>query len=1233
MHDFSTPRVVRFATSIAAGLTLAGCFGTGDGPESIAGTPAPPPPPSLCDAGSAAADGTPFPIFFESLAASYDFGMDAGFGGGATSVQENPVCTTDNTTPQVARFQKFAAEPFGGSTLALSQAVDFTGGEVFTMQVWSQRSVPVTFKFEDAVSGDPANGIERAETHSGGSEWQTLCFDFSSATAGFSTSSITFIFDNGVIGDADNDPDNWTFYMDAIEQVAACPGAPTTTLPVDFEDDPATYQFGDDAGFAGGASDVIANPDQSGSNTTTQTARMLKFAGEVFGGSTLELAGNVDFSGGEAFTMEVWSPRAVPVLFKFEDAVSGDPANGIERIEDHNGGGTWQTLCFDFSGATGGFSSSSITFIFDGSAVGDATNDPDNWTFYFDEIQQVADCSGGGGPAVPFATLTFDDAATTYALRGFGGAEDSTLQPDPDDANNTVVRVNRSAAAETFAGTVASTQANEAVGVIPLDAMTTSMSMRVRSPAAGIPVRLKIEDSADANVSVEAEVLTTVADAWETLTFDFTNQAAGTAAYDPNATYDKLAIFFNFGATGATAGAQTFLFDDIAVGGQTAPPAAFETLTFDDAAVTYALRGFGGAEDSSVQPGPVDSMNNALRVNRSDTAEVFAGTVISTGANESVPDLPLDADNTQMSLRVYAPAAGIPVRLKIENADTASIAVEAQVLTTVADAWETLTFDFLNQVDGTTAFDPSATYNKIAIFPNFGATGGDAGAQTFFFDDIAAVEAPEGAPATDFETGMFTFSDFEGGAATVVANPDPSGINTSSQVGQMQKFAGQTFGGSTLQLPEAVMLAEGDSYLMKVRAQREVVVTFKLEPQGDERTATHTGSGTWEELCFDFTGVAGASITGITLIFDNGTVGDAANDPDNWTFQFDDIAQTDTACPAPPVAAFDPITFDDAETTYTLTDFGGNGSTLTNDPAGGTNMVVQSVRSGAAETFAGTTVSTLDGEQIPAVPFAAENLQMTVRVYSPVAGVTVRLKVEDAANSAIFVETDTPTTVANDWETLTFDFANPVSTPFNAANTYNRLSIFFNFGATGADAGEQTYFFDDITFVSGDSGGGGGGAPGELAINGSFETGTLSDWTIFENMGSITVGNTEATDGTFSARAIAMTGQNPVLKQEFRAVGTVTPGQAVTISFDMKGTARAGGVIFPELITEGAAGSVGQLLETIAVPTADWTTYTYTPTAGTDVTRGISLQIAVVCGGAADCLADVFIDNVSMTLN
>ena len=175
--------------------------------------------------------------------------------------------------------------------------------------------------------------------------------------------------------------------------------------------------------------------------------------------------------------------------------------------------------------------------------------------------------------------------------------------------------------------------------------------------------------------------------------------------------------------------------------------------------------------------------------------------------------------------------------------------------------------------------------------------------------------------------------------------------------------------------------------------------------------------------------------------------------------------------------------------------------------------------------------------------------------------------------------------------------------------------------------------------VSGTGGGGDPGAScppvgGELATNGDFEAGDLSCWEAITNGGTITADNTENNTGggTWSAHVVTAGATNPTLKQNFLAEGTVMIGDTINVSFDMKGTTGAGGVIFPKLISEGASGSDGPILETIAAPTAGWTTYSYSPVITADVTLGITFEISVVCGAVAGCTADVFIDNVSVTI-
>lgn len=89
---------------------------------------------------------------------------------------------------------------------------------------------------------------------------------------------------------------------------------------------------------------------------------------------------------------------------------------------------------------------------------------------------------------------------------------------------------------------------------------------------------------------------------------------------------------------------------------------------------------------------------------------------------------------------------------------------------------------------------------------------------------------------------------------------------------------------------------------------------------------------------------------------------------------------------------------------------------------------------------------------------------MTLRVWSPTAGAVVRLKLEDAADATHTVEADATATVANAWQTLTFNFANQATgtTALNLAYTFNKASIFMGFGSAGTG---QTYYVDDLTFM------------------------------------------------------------------------------------------------------------------------------------------------------------------------
>ncbi|MBK7410040.1 MAG: T9SS type A sorting domain-containing protein [Saprospirales bacterium] len=317
----------------------------------------------------------------------------------------------------------------------------------------------------------------------------------------------------------------------------------------------------------------------------------------------------------------------------------------------------------------------------------------------------------------------------------------------------------------------------------------------------------------------------------------------------------------------------------------------------------------------------------------------------------------------------------------------------------------------------------------------------------------------------DFETTITTsdFEDFDGGTATVIANPQASGINTSSTVAKIVRNGGAVWAGSKLKLASNLDFTTMNTISMKVFTTAPVgtVVKFKLEGTGaTERDVQTTVANEWETLKWDFTGEP-ANFDYLVFMFDYGNVGDGSAAS---TFLFDDIEQLFGG------TQIDlPVDFEGSTVNYTMSDFGGNISTLMTDPTNAGNMVMQVIKPNTAATWAGTTIGTPAGFATD-IPLTLADSKMTVRVWSPEAGTPIRLKVEDSNDPTHTCETETNTTVSGNWETLEFDFLNQapgtelLSVGLAMGWTYNMASIFFNFGTDGATAGEKTYYFDDVKF-------------------------------------------------------------------------------------------------------------------------------------------------------------------------
>jgi hypothetical protein len=159
-------------------------------------------------------------------------------------------------------------------------------------------------------------------------------------------------------------------------------------------------------------------------------------------------------------------------------------------------------------------------------------------------------------------------------------------------------------------------------------------------------------------------------------------------------------------------------------------------ITWQDTAnVNYTTTDFGGTFSSLVAD-PVDPAKIALKIVKGNTAEVWAGTTLGTPSGFQTA-MPFSFSANQMQARVYSSAAGTVFRLKVEDRTDPAISVETDAITTQANAWEILSFDFANNATGTPAINYTKTYNKLSIFPNYGVAGAIAGEKTYYVGDVA----------------------------------------------------------------------------------------------------------------------------------------------------------------------------------------------------------------------------------------------------------------------------------------------------------------------------------------------------------------------------------------------------------------------------------------------------------------------------------------------------------------
>lgn len=156
-------------------------------------------------------------------------------------------------------------------------------------------------------------------------------------------------------------------------------------------------------------------------------------------------------------------------------------------------------------------------------------------------------------------------------------------------------------------------------------------------------------------------------------------------------------------------------------------------IDFESSLLTYTWGGFGNATAAVIanpDKSGINLSNNVVKFDKAAGAEVWAGATISLDSSVDF------TKGTKVSMKVWSPKVGASILFKMEDSKSpkdgngnASVVVEVQALTTVANAWQTLTFDLTSFP----AFSSANSYDRIVVFPDFGVAGTGS---AYYFDDI-----------------------------------------------------------------------------------------------------------------------------------------------------------------------------------------------------------------------------------------------------------------------------------------------------------------------------------------------------------------------------------------------------------------------------------------------------------------------------------------------------------------
>ena len=317
--------------------------------------------------------------------------------------------------------------------------------------------------------------------------------------------------------------------------------------PIDFEDggQGANWTWNVFENADNPPLEFVANPDASGINTSAMVA---KFTARDTNAGAAPYAGLESQHGGNIGTFDLTSENALVNIMVYKTKISdvgikfATPSGGAQpEIKVANTLiNQWELITVDFSSYIGLGETTGLDQII---VFPDFINRTADDIIYFDNITF-------GIPVLNPIDLpiTFEDDQTP-TFSDFNGSS-SLLIPNPDASGantSATVAQNTVPANAAFAGVN--------FQVDNIDITTDKVfSLSVWSSLPNIPVLLKLENAS--GVNTERAAVTTTTNAWETITFDFTDEG--------QLTYQSVTIFMNFNMTDTAD--QVYYWDTLTLG-------------------------------------------------------------------------------------------------------------------------------------------------------------------------------------------------------------------------------------------------------------------------------------------------------------------------------------------------------------------------------------------------------------------------------------------------------------------------------------------------------------------------------------------------------------------------------------------------------------------------------------------------------------------------------------------